>query len=385
MKKVLANLAFATGLCLCFGAAAAQTTAAAPSAPVAAPAQAAPSAPNVESVDFLKQNQAERSQVQPGNLAPTWRAVKDGEAHYSSLPGPEMGVFIQGKAQFLGQERATTAGEAWRQYRNGPLTNIAGWLLVGAVVLMAIVYFVVGKIRLKEPKTGRVIQRFTPFERILHWTVAISFVALAVSGLIMLFGRYIVLPLFGHTLFGWLAYASKNIHNFVGPLFTVSSIVMGIVFLKDNLPRLVDLKWLTSLGGLLSKKHVSSGRFNAGEKLWFWGGVIFLGLIMSASGFVLDMLVPNLLYTRGTMQTAHVVHLVAGALIMAASLGHIYMGTVGMEGAYDAMRHGYVDDTWAKEHHELWYEDVVSGKVPRVRKPEDEAPALATPRPAQPT
>jgi formate dehydrogenase subunit gamma len=393
MKKVLANLAFATGLCLCFGAAAAQETAPAQKAATAqqvqpissAPsAQPAPAVPNVESVDFLKQNQAQRSQVQPGNLAPTWRAVKDGEAHYSSLPGLETGVFIQGKAQFLGQERATTAGEAWRQYRNGPLTNIAGWLLVAAVVLMAIVYIVIGKIRLKEPKTGRVIQRFTPFERVLHWTVAISFVALAASGLLMLFGRYIVLPLFGHTLFGWLAYASKNIHNFVGPLFTVSSIVMGIVFLKDNLPRLVDVKWLASLGGLLSKKHVSSGRFNAGEKLWFWGGMIFLGLIMSASGFVLDMLVPNLQYTRGTMQSAHVIHLAAGALIMVISLGHIYMGTIGMEGSYDAMRHGYVDDTWAKEHHALWYEDVVSGKVPRVRKPEDEAPVLATTRPIQP-
>lgn len=388
MKRTLAHLAFAAGLCLFTGYAAAQAAPQAAS-PAADPAHKAPAAtraaqpmPQVEAVDFLNQNQAQRSQVQPGNLSPTWRAVKDGENHYTSLPGVEKGVLIQPKAQFPGQERATTAGEAWRQYRNGPLTNIAGWLLVIAVGLMATAYLVFGPIKLKEPKTGRTIQRFTPFERILHWTVAISFVALAISGILMLFGRYILLPVFGHTLFGWLAYASKNIHNFIGPLFTVSSLVMGVVFLKDNLPRLVDLKWLARLGGMIGQGHTSSHRFNAGEKLWFWGGMIALGLAMSASGFVLDMLVPNLVYTRGTMQTAHVIHLAVGTLIMVGSLGHIYMGTVGSEGAYDAMRHGYVDDTWAKEHHDLWYEGVVSGKIPRVRVPEDQAPVIGAPKPA---
>jgi formate dehydrogenase subunit gamma len=399
MNKALATFAFAIGMSLSQGPAVAQQAAssAAPSAPAnsaspaavqpAPPGSPAAALPKVDSVDFLKQNQAERTQVQPGNLSPTWRAVKDGENHYTSLPGVEKGVLVQAKTQFPFQERATTAGEAWRQYRNGPLTNIAGWLLVVAVIAMGVVYKLVGKIRVKGEKTGLVIQRFTPFERMLHWTVALSFLALMISGLVMLFGRYFALPVFGHTFFGWLAYACKNVHNFIGPLFTVSSLVMGIVFLKDNLPRLVDLKWLASFGGLLKKgnSHVSSGRFNAGEKLWFWGGMILLGLVMSASGFVLDMLVPNLQYTRGNMQVAHVIHLVAGALIMVASLGHIYMGTIGMEGAYDAMRHGYVDDTWAKEHHDLWYEDVVSGKVPRVRKPEDQATVLAVPRPAQPT
>ena len=206
--------------------------------------------------------------------------------------------------------------------------------------------------------------------------MAISFLTLAFTGLLMLFGKYIVLPVFGHTVFGWLAYACKNIHNFVGPVFTVSIIVMFAIFVKDNFPGKGDLQWLKNLGG--ARGHASAGRFNAGEKLWFWGGLVFLGLIVSASGFVLDMLVPGILYTRGNMQIAHVIHLVAAVLVFSASLAHIYIGTLGMEGAYKAMKTGYVDDAWAKEHHDLWYADIESGKIPRVRT-SDEPEKAGTP------
>lgn len=341
------------------------------------PAAASTAAPavqsmsNIESDDilYMKQNQAERTQVQPGNLAPVYRQVKEGGEHYSSLPALEAGVLIQPKAQFPGQARATTAGEAWRLYRNGPLTTYGGWLIIVAVLGITAFYFAVGTIKLKSGRTGRLIERFTSLERITHWTVAISFLTLAFTGLLMLFGKYIVLPVFGHTVFGWLAYACKNIHNFVGPVFTVSIIVMFAIFVKDNFPGKGDLQWLKNLGG--ARGHASAGRFNAGEKLWFWGGMVFLGLIVSASGFVLDMLVPGILYTRGNMQIAHVIHLVAAVLVFSASLAHIYIGTLGMEGAYKAMKTGYVDDAWAKEHHDLWYADIESGKIPRVRTPEE--------------
>ncbi len=337
------------------------------------PAAASTAAPavqsmsNIESDDilYMKQNQAERTQVQPGNLAPVYRQVKEGGEHYSSLPALEAGVLIQPKAQFPGQARATTAGEAWRLYRNGPLTTYGGWLIIVAVLGITGFYFAVGTIKLKSGRTGRLIERFTSLERITHWTVAISFLTLAFTGLLMLFGKYIVLPVFGHTVFGWLAYLCKNIHNFVGPVFTVSLIVMFAIFVKDNFPGKGDLQWLKNLGG--ARGHASAGRFNAGEKLWFWGGMVFLGLIVSASGFVLDMLVPGILYTRGNMQIAHVIHLVAAVLVFSASLAHIYIGTLGMEGAYKAMKTGYVDDAWAKEHHDLWYADIESGKIPRVR------------------
>ncbi|MBC7415282.1 MAG: formate dehydrogenase subunit gamma [Herminiimonas sp.] len=343
---------------------AAQTVSGAPVTPsTTGPA----STPNVESIDILKQNQAERSRDQPGNAAPTFRIIKEGTKNYSSLPALESGVLIQPKAQFPLQARATTAGEAWRNYRNGPLTHFGGWILLGVLAALAAMYFIAGPVRLKSPRTGRLIERFTAIERLAHWSTAITFVLLALSGLTMLFGKYIMIPVFGHPLFGWLAFLCKNVHNFVGPLFTVSIVVTFIVFVKDNFPGRGDLTWLLRLGGMFGGKHAHAGRFNAGEKLWFWGGVVGLSLLVSASGFVLDKLVPGLEYSRGNMQIANVIHLVGAVLVAAMSLGHIYLGSIGMEGALEAMTTGYVDDEWAREHHDLWYDDVVSGKVPRIR------------------
>jgi formate dehydrogenase subunit gamma len=374
MYKWIAHLAFSlsllgvpTGIALAQSADAGKSTATLEKPAQAAPAQAVP---NVESVDILKQNQAQRNAVQPGNLAPTYRIIKEGQENYSSLPAREAGVLIQPKAQFPGQARATTAGEAWRQYRNGPLTSIGGWLLIIAVVVMAAMYLLRGPIKLKEGRTGRLIERFTSVERITHWTMAISFVILAVSGIIMLFGKYVLLPVFGYTLFGWLTYALKNVHNFVGPVFTASIVVFFVMFVKDNLPAASDIQWITRLGGMFGGKHASAGRFNAGEKIWFWSGVVLFGVIVSGSGFVLDMLIPGFDYTRGNMQIANVVHIISAVLVASMSLFHIYIGTIGMEGAYEAMRTGYVDDTWAKEHHDLWYDDIQSGKVPRIRSQE---------------
>ena len=226
-----------------------------------------------------------------------------------------------------------------------------------------------------ESVTGRLIERFTPGERALHWSMALSFVTLALSGITMLFGKYVLMPVFGLTLFGWLTFLCKNIHNFVGPVFTISIILFFIKFVKDNLPKASDIKWIAKFGGLISGEHVSSGRFNAGEKIVFWGAVVGLGLIVSVSGLVLDMLVPAIEYSRANMQIASVTHIIAAMLAAAMVMGHIYLGTLGMEGAYSAMRTGYVDDTWAKEHHDLWYDEVVSGKIPRVRSEQVSAPA----------
>ena len=378
MKNTLALLMLLAGLSLA-GTAAAQATgstgatAAAATRPVAAagmpPATATTAAPAIESADILDmtQNQAERTRDQPGNASPVFRKIKEGTKNYSSLPALEASVLIQPKQQFPLQARATTAGEAWRLYRNGPLTHIGGWLLLAAVGGIALLYFVVGPLRLKLPRTGRLIERFTSVERIAHWSTAITFLLLAASGLTIMFGKYVMMPVFGHALFGWLAYLCKNVHNFVGPIFTVSIIVTFIVFVKDNFPAKEDLQWLLTAGGAIGKKHPHAGRFNAGEKLWFWGGVVFLSLIVSASGLVLDMLVPGVIYSRGNMQIAEVIHVIAAVLVTAMSFGHIYLGSLGMEGALEAMTTGYVDDEWAKEHHDLWYDDVQSGKVPRVR------------------
>ncbi len=318
---------------------------------------------------YKDQTNAERGQVQPGNNAPIWRQVGQGVTGYSSLPlsqAPEAGNLIQKFVQYPGS-RLTNAGEAWRQVRNQWLIPYGGSLLLIALGALALFYWRKGTIELHGQETGRKIERFTPFERSAHWANAIAFVALAVSGIVMAFGKFFIQPVIGNALFGWLTYALKNIHNFAGPLFAVSLVIVIVTFVRDNLPRAEDITWLLKGGGLLSGTEVPSHRFNAGEKVLFWGGVFFLGLIVVASGLVLDKLVPGLVYERATMQISHMVHATATFLMMAMFMGHIYMGTLGMRGAYSAMRDGYVDETWAKEHHELWYNDIQAGKIPAQR------------------
>ncbi len=325
---------------------------------------------------YADQNNAERGKVQPGNNAPMWRQVGAGVTGYSSLPlsqAPEAGNLIQSFVQYPGS-RLTNAGEAWRQVRNQWIIPYGGALLLIALGAVALFYWRKGTMALHGQETGRKIERFTPFERSAHWSNAIAFCALAISGVVMAFGKYFLLPILGGTLFGWLTYALKNVHNFAGPLFAVSMVIVLITFVRDNLPSSDDIQWLLHGGGMFSGKEVPSHRFNAGEKVVFWGGVFLLGGVVVTSGFVLDKLIPGLIYERSTMQLANMVHGVATVLMMAMFIGHIYMGTIGMQGAYKAMRHGYVDETWAKEHHELWYNDIQAGKIPAHRT----APASAT-------
>ena len=324
---------------------------------------------------YDKQTNAERAKVQPGNNAPMWRQVGQGVSGFSSLPkseAPEAGNLIQPFVQYPGS-RLTNAGEAWRQVRNNWLIPYGGALLVIVILAIGIFYFTKGMIRNHAPDTGRKIERFTPFERAAHWSNAIAFVILAVSGVVMAFGKFFLLPIMGGTLFGWLSYVLKNMHNFAGPLFAVSLVIVFLTFLRDNWPQKGDMNWLLKGGGLMSGAEPASNRFNAGEKVVFWGGVFFLGLVVVSSGFVLDKLLPGLVYERSTMQIAHMIHAVATVLMMAMFIGHIYLGTIGMQDAYKGMRTGYVDETWAKEHHEFWYDDVKAGKIPVQRS------ELATP------
>jgi formate dehydrogenase subunit gamma len=160
-------------------------------------------------------------------------------------------------------------------------------------------------------------------------------------------------------------------------LFAVSLVVVIATFVRDNLPNKGDLNWLLKGGGMFGGHEVPSHRFNAGEKVLFWGGVFLLGLVVVGSGLFLNHLAPVFDYTRGNMQVAHMVHATASLLMMAMFMGHIYMGTVGMQGAYSAMKTGYVDETWAKEHHELWYDDIKAGKIPAQRTPSHDGATAA--------
>ena len=332
-----------------------------------------------EAPGYAEQTNGQRSKVQPGNNAPMWRQVNSGVAGYSSLPvtqAPEAGVMIQPFVQYPGS-RLTNAGEAWRQTRNNWLIPYGGALVLITIVALAIMFFTKGPLGADYPANSKKIERFTPFERAAHWANAFAFVALAVSGLVMAFGKFFLLPVMGVTLFGWLTYALKNVHNFIGPLFAVSLLIVIITFVKDNIANAADLNWLKKLGGMLSDKQVPSHRFNAAEKGVFWWAVTIPGLVVVVSGLVLDQLVPGLGMLRSDMQIASMVHSVMAFWIAAILIGHIYMGTIGTRGALEGMKTGYVTEGWAKEHHELWYNDVKAGKIPAQRGsvPAPSAPA----------
>lgn len=309
--------------------------------------------------DSGAQAQAQRSAEQPGNNAPVWRDVKSGAKNHTTLPQHQGAVLIQSPLRFPGQGAFATAGEAWRNFHNGPLVFYGGWLLIVAALAILAYYVVKGAMKLKHPPTGRLIERFNSLERIAHWSTAISFVILALSGLTILFGKFVLLPLIGHTLFAWLSELAKNLHNFVGPYFILSVLLTMVVFVKDNFWRAGDGQWIAKAGGLFSGNDVPSGRFNFGEKGWFWIGVVLLGVVMSVTGLI--MLFPNFDQLRETMQQANVIHVIGAVVFISLSFAHIYLGTIGMEGAYRSMRTGYVDEEWAKEHHELWYNEIKGG------------------------
>jgi formate dehydrogenase subunit gamma len=281
------------------------------------------------------------------NKPPEWSKVEMAP-QYASVPGREMNVLVEDH------------GHKWRALRNGPVTQYGGWLILVVPLLLVAFYFIKGPFKLHGAPTGRLIERFNSLDRMAHWTVAISFVVLAVSGLVILFGKYVLLPVIGASLFATLTTLLKTLHNFAGPLFILGLIVMFFVYLKDNWFSGDDVAWLAKFGGLLSGKEMPSGRFNGGEKVWFWMSCAVLGVIVGVSGLIL--LFPNWNTARELMAEANIWHAVGAVIFMAMSFGHIYMA-LATEGAYKGMREGYVDETWAKEHHELWYNDVKSGNA----------------------
>lgn len=294
------------------------------------------------------QQQAERQQNQPGNNAPMWREVRQDKAHFTNNPGNEAGVLIQ------------NGGDAWRHLRNGPVTVYGGWLIVLVAAAILLFFKIKGPLTLHDPKTGKLIQRFPRYERVIHWMTAGSFIILAVTGLALLFGKHVLVPVIGHSAFGYLMVVGKNVHNYLGPLFAVSVVAMIVVWARDNVWQNIDALWIRKAGGLITGEHVPSGRFNFGEKTWFWFGVTILGLTVAGTGLALDF--PNFGQTRADMQLFTLIHAIAAVVMLALSFGHIYMGTIGAHGAYESMKTGYVDETWAREHHEQWYNDVKAGK-----------------------
>jgi formate dehydrogenase subunit gamma len=350
------------GLAMSYAAAQAPTApAATPSSPpvVAAPVVAAPSTATNTTPPTATPPAAEarvapvlpsNSTAKAGwNVPPKWSDVEM-KGQYASIPGAERNVLIE------------DSGHEWRTLRNGPLTFYGGIALLVVPALLLLFYFIKGPFRLHEKPTGRLIERFNSAERMVHWTMAFSFLALALTGLIILFGKYVLLPVIGASAFAWITNAGKVIHNFVGPLFIFSLITFFILYVRDNFFNGQDIKWLSKFGGLLSGNHVPSGRFNGGEKTWFWLSIVILGLAVSISGVI--MLFPNWNPSRELMAQSNLIHAGFATLFVALSFGHIYIGTIGTEGALQGMRTGHVDETWAKEHHALWAEEMKSGQQP---------------------
>jgi formate dehydrogenase subunit gamma len=258
------------------------------------------------------------------------------------IPNPRESVLIQ------------PAGRTWDYFHEVILHWLGAIVIVGMVAVLAIAYSIMGRIRISKGRSGIRIPRFNGFERFSHWLTAVSFVVLGLTGLNITFGKIVLLPLIGPDSFSDLSQAAKYVHNFVSFSFVVGLALIVAMWIKDNIPRSVDITWLKEGGGFIKSKHPPAGRFNAGEKLVFWFALL-AGVAVIASGYLL--LFPFYLTDIAGMQIAQVVHAVVAVLFVAVILAHIYIGTLGMEGAFEAMGEGTVDLNWAKEHHSLWFEE----------------------------
>lgn len=306
--------------------------------------------------------------------AELWRSLRFGTADLTSaINSPEGNVVIQ------------DGGMRWLQWRAGPVRTYGGYLLLGMLGVLLLFYLIRGRILIEGEKTGETVLRFKVIERIAHWTMAIPFVLLAITGLILLFGRVALIPLFGHDVFTPIAIVGKFVHNYLAWPFMLGVIMSFVLWAWKNLPEKTDIAWVLKAGGLFTRGvHPSAGKFNAGEKLIFWSVMLF-GVMVSATGlsllfpFQIPMFTPvfellnftgipqilgfgelnTALAPQEEMQFAQLWHMIIAFVYMAIVMAHIYLGSVGMEGALSSMTKGTVEVQWAKEHHDLWYKDVV--------------------------
>jgi formate dehydrogenase subunit gamma len=243
------------------------------------------------------------------------------------------------------------AGRTWDYFHEVLLHWGGAIVILGTIALLGLAYMILGRIRIAAGRSGQKILRFKAFERFSHWLTAVSFVALGLTGLNITFGKIVLLPLIGPDAFSSLSQAAKFVHNFTSFSFMAGLVLIAAIFFKDNFLERVDIEWLRQGGGFIKGKHAPAGRFNLGEKLVYWLSLA-AGVAVSVSGLLL--LFPFYGTSIAEMQLAQVVHAVIAILFVALILAHIYIGTLGMEGAFEAMGTGEVDLNWAKEHHDLW-------------------------------
>ena len=264
---------------------------------------------------------------------------------------------IQGRVS-IPDERSSVlmqpAGREWREFRIVTLRWIGAVVVLGMLAILVIFYLSRGMIRLESGRSGRTIVRFNTFERFVHWMTATCFIVLALSGLNVTFGRPLLLPLIGPDAFSEWSQWAKYAHNFLSFPFTIGVVLIFLMWIGGNIPSRRDVDWIKRGGGLIGHDHPPASRFNAGQKAIYWI-VVIGGVLVAASGY--QLMFPFYLTGIEGMQLAQIVHSIIAVLFVAAMLAHIYIGTIGMEGAFEAMGTGGVDANWAREHHSLWFEE----------------------------
>lgn len=315
-----------------------------------------------------------------------WGQVRQGASGTVAGGNPAAGQLIQSE------------GEYWRYLRNGPISKYGAMAILGMVLLLCLFYLLRGRIKIERGWSGWTVERFNNIERFGHWLLAGSFIILGLTGLNMLYGRYVLMPVLGPEAFAMLTQIGKYLHNYLAFAFMLGLAIVFVLWIKDNFPTLVDLKWLAKGGGLFTKgSHPPSRRFNAGQKIIFWL-VILGGISISLSGIslmfpfqtamfaktfgVLNGLgfnLPTEITPLQEQQLAQLWHNIASIFMICVILAHIYIGSVGMEGAFAAMGEGRVDLSWAKEHHNLWVEKLEKEGNLDLREAEEEPEASRQP------
>ena len=311
-----------------------------------------------------------------------WRAVRGGIQGSVSIPDKQAGVLVQSE------------GDNWRAWRNGPITVAGIWIVAGMVGLLALFFAIRGRIRIEAGASGRTIERFNAVDRFAHWLTASCFIVLALTGLNMLYGKHVLLPVLGPEAFSAISLAGKYAHNYLAFGFMIGVVLMFVLWVRHNIPNKYDLHWIAEAGGLFSKGvHPPSRKFNAGQKFIFWSLMIG-GTSLAVSGIALlfpfqialfqptfqamnaiGFNLPTDLTMMEEMQLSQIWHGIVGLIMIAIILAHIYIGSMGMEGAFDAMGTGYVDENWAREHHNVWVAELKGEPIP---DPDDPHPG-ATP------
>ncbi|HVV60343.1 MAG TPA: formate dehydrogenase subunit gamma [Pseudolabrys sp.] len=287
------------------------------------------------------------SAQQPSSVNPTADAVKEQQLL------KELNK-IQGRGTIPDVKSYTIehpAGRDWQRFHNVTLRWIGGIAILGILAVLVIFYLWRGMVRLESGRSGRTIVRFNAFERFVHWMTATCFIILAISGLNITFGRSLLLPLMSPDAFTAWSEGAKYAHNYLSFPFTIGVVLIFLMWIGGNIPNKVDVEWFKRGGGIVGHDHPPAYRFNGGQKAVYWI-VVLGGGAVAVTGYVL--MFPFYGTDIDSMQYAQMVHAVVAVLFIAAMLGHIYIGTIGMEGAFEAMGEGTVDVNWAKEHHSLW-------------------------------